>query len=105
MPMYRARSRLKNVSTTTALPIADAGAMKKALSARHAAMEPYVFVSAHPMLKSRLPSSETRKTGRRPKRVDNGRQNSGALPRIAICSDVRYEARWMETPSSSAIFS
>jgi hypothetical protein len=37
-PIYLALSRLKNVSATTALPIAMAGQMKKATSALHAAM-------------------------------------------------------------------
>lgn len=34
-PMHRARSFLKNVSATTALPIAAAGLMKNAVMARH----------------------------------------------------------------------
>jgi hypothetical protein len=93
MPIYFARSCLKNVSTTTALPIADAGEMKNAAKARHVAIAAYVSVIAQPMLKRRLPIREMRKMGRRPKRVDNGRQNSGAPPIIAIWSEVRYETR------------
>ena len=38
-PIYLALSRLKNVSATTALPIAIAGQMKNAASARHAAID------------------------------------------------------------------
>lgn len=37
--MYRARSFLKNVSVTTALPIAEAGEMKNAVTARQPAVD------------------------------------------------------------------
>lgn len=39
IPMYRALSLLKKVSFTTAVPIAAGGLMKKAVIARHTAME------------------------------------------------------------------
>jgi hypothetical protein len=39
MPMYLARSLLKNVSTTTALPMAEAGEMKNDVNARHVAID------------------------------------------------------------------
>lgn len=38
IPMYRARSFLKKLSTTTAGPIAPAGLMKKAVIARQTAI-------------------------------------------------------------------
>jgi hypothetical protein len=38
IPIYFARSFLKNVSTTTALPIAEGGQMKKAQKARQVAI-------------------------------------------------------------------
>lgn len=84
MPMNLARSFLKNVSTTTALPIAEAGQMKKAAKARHVAMEPYEFVFAQAMLNSAAPIKEIMKIGRRPYRVDKGRQNKGPPPIMAI---------------------
>jgi hypothetical protein len=84
IPMYFALSCLKNDSTTTALPMAEAGQMKNAANARHVAIAVYVFVIAQPTLKSRLPTREMRKMGRRPKRVDSGRQKSGAPPMMAI---------------------
>lgn len=40
-PIHRARSFLKNVSATTALPIAAAGLMKKAVMARHRSIVAY----------------------------------------------------------------
>lgn len=39
IPRYRPRSFLKNVSVTTALPIAAAGEMKNAVNALHAAID------------------------------------------------------------------
>src|SRR4051812_28455876 len=84
MPMYLARSFLKKVSTTTAVPIAAAGQMKNATKARHVAMAAYVFVFAQPTLKNRLPIRDMMKIGRRPYRVESGLQNRGAPPMTAI---------------------
>ena len=88
-PMYLALSFLKKVSVTTALPIAAAGDMKKATKARHAAMDPYVGLLAQPTLQIKLIIKDRRKMGRRPNRFDNGFQNKGAPPRIAIWRDGR----------------
>jgi hypothetical protein len=82
--MYFALSFLKNVSVTTALPIAAAGEMKKATKALHAAMDPYVGLFAQPTLQTMLRIRDRRKMGRRPNRLDNGFQNKGAPPRTAI---------------------
>lgn len=103
--MYLARSFLKNVSTTTALPIADAGQMKKAVKALHTAIEAYEFVFAQAILNTRLPIREMMKIGLRPKRVDKGRQNRGPPPMIAIWSEVRYDACCRSILRSWATFS
>src|SRR4051812_45410813 len=93
MPMYFALSFLKKVSVTTTLPIAAAGEMKKATIALHTAIVAYVGALAHPMFPARLTMRESRKRGRRPYAFEKGFQIKGAPPRIAICSEVRYEAR------------
>lgn len=103
IPTYLARSFLKNVSVTTALPSADAGEMNQAVIARHRAIVAYDGLTAQPTFPTRLQMSEMRKIGRRPKRWDSGRQKSGALPRMAIWRESMYDARWIETPRSSAI--
>jgi len=89
IPMYFARSFLKNVSVTTADPIAPAGEMKKATSALQAAVLPYVGATAHPMLQTPDKRREMRKIGRRPNLFDSGFQNKGAPPRMAIWRDVK----------------
>lgn len=103
MPMYLARSLLKNVSTTTTLPMAAGGQMKKAQKARQVAVAANVFVLAQAQLKTRAPIKEMMKMGLRPKRVERGLQNNGAPPMMAIWRDVRYEVWCMVTPRSSAI--
>jgi hypothetical protein len=105
IPMNFALSLLKNVSTTTALPIAFGGEMKKLWKARQVAMAAYVWLFAQPTLKTKLPIKDIMKIGRRPYRVESGRQNSGAPPRMAICKEVRYDALWRLTPRSSEISS
>lgn len=66
IPMYRARSFLKNVSATTPEPMAAAGQMKKAVMARHKPMVAYECELAQPMLPTNEQAKDTRKTGRRP---------------------------------------
>lgn len=66
MPMYRALSLWKKVSATTPDPMAAAGQMKKAVMARQRPMVAYEWLFAHPMLPTRLQTSEMRKMGRRP---------------------------------------
>jgi hypothetical protein len=65
-PIYLALSFLKNVSTTTALPIAFGGEMKKAWNARQVAMAAYVLLFAQPMVNTMLPIREMIKMGLRP---------------------------------------
>lgn len=103
IPMNLARSCLKNTSCTTPLPIAAAGEMKNATNARLAAIEAYVLLSAHPMLQTRLQIREAKNIGRRPNRFDKGSHINGAPPRIAICSEVIYDAFWMLTSRSKDI--
>ena len=88
-PMYFALSLLKNVSATTALPIAAAGEINSAVRALHAAMDAYVGLFAQPILHTALSIRDNRKIGRRPKRWDRGFQINGPPPRMAIWRDVR----------------
>ena len=88
-PIYFALSFLKNVSATTALPIAAAGEMNSAVRALHAAMDAYVGLFAQPILHTALSIRDNKKIGRRPKRWDRGFQINGPPPRMAIWRDVR----------------
>lgn len=105
IPMYFARSFLKKVSVTTALPIAPAGLMKNATIARQIAIVVYVGLLAHPIFPIKLQISEIRKTGRRPYVLQKGFHNRGAIPRMAIWRDVRYVTLWKETLRSTLMFS
>jgi hypothetical protein len=104
MPMYLPLSFLKKVSVTTPLPMADAGEMKKAVMARQSPIVAYEGLTAHPTLPTKLQMREIRKMGRRPNRWERGRQKSGAPPRTAIWRESMYEAWWIETSRSAAIW-
>lgn len=65
-PIHLARSFLKNVSATTALPIAPAGLIKNAVIARQSPIVPYDGLFAHPTFPIKLQTNERRKIGRRP---------------------------------------
>jgi hypothetical protein len=89
MPIYRPLSFLKKDSATTALPIAAAGEMKKAIKALHAAIDAYVGLFAQPTLQIKLRIVDSKNIGRRPYLWDSGFQKRGAPPRTAIWRDVR----------------
>jgi hypothetical protein len=88
-PMHLARSFLKKVSATTALPIAAAGLIKKAVMARQRAIVAYEGLFAQPIFPTKLQINEIKKIGRRPNRLDSGRQNKGAPPSTAMNSDTK----------------
>jgi hypothetical protein len=88
-PRYRPLSFLKNVSVTTALPIAAAGEMNHAAKALHTIIEAYVLLFAQPILKTKHRTVDRMKIGRRPYRFDKGFQNKGATPKTAIWAEVR----------------
>jgi hypothetical protein len=105
IPIFCARSFLKKVSTTTPLPIALAGLIKKDTRHRHKAIVPYEWLNAQPTLRTTEQRVEMSHTGRRPYLFEMGFQNSGANPSITIVILVRYETFWSEHPRSLLISS
>ena len=66
IPIFCPRSRLKNISVTTAVPMADAGEMKMATKIRTTHIEAYVLHNAQPTLQIPAPRVLMSQTGRLP---------------------------------------